>query len=105
MYLTHNKGKSATAERFIRTLKSKIYKYMTSVSKNMYIDKLDDIVNEYSNTYHRTIKMNSVHVNDNTYINFGKKFNNKNPRCQVGDPVIISKYKNTALLIGLKKFS
>ena len=53
MYSIYNKGKSAVFERFIRTLKTKIYKCMTSVSKNMYIDKLDDIVNEYNNTYHR----------------------------------------------------
>ena len=56
MYSTHNEGKSGVVERFIRTLKSKIYKYMTSISKNVYIDKLDDIVNEYNNTYHTTIK-------------------------------------------------
>ena len=58
MYSTHNEGKSVVAERFIRMLKSKIYKYMTSISKNVYIDKLDDIVDEYNNTYHATIKMN-----------------------------------------------
>ena len=57
---THNKGKSVVAERFIRTLKNKIYKYMISISKNMYIGKLDDIVNEHNNTYHRTIKMNHI---------------------------------------------
>ena len=62
MYSTHNKGKSAVAERFIRTLKSKIYKHMTSISKNVYIDKLDDIVNEYNNTYHTTIKMKPIDV-------------------------------------------
>ena len=56
MYSTHNEGKSAVAERFIRTLKNKIYKYMTSVLKNVYIDKLDDIANKYNNTYHQTIK-------------------------------------------------
>ena len=55
MYLIH-KGKSVVAERLVRILKTKIYKYMTSISKNVYIDKLDDIVNEYSNTYHRTVK-------------------------------------------------
>ena len=58
MYSTHNEGKSVVAERFIRTLKSKIYKYMTSLSKNVYIDKLDDTMDEYNNTYHTTIKMN-----------------------------------------------
>ena len=57
MYSIHNEGKSVVAERFILTLGTKIYKYMTSVSKNVYIDKLDDIVSEYNNTCHRTIKM------------------------------------------------
>ena len=57
MYSTLNEGKSVVSERFIRTLKNKIYKYMTSVSKNVYIDKLDDIVNKYNNTYHSTIKI------------------------------------------------
>ena len=60
MYLIHNEGKSVVAERFIRTLKTKIYKYMTSISKNVYIDKLDDTVNEYNYTYHRTIKMKPI---------------------------------------------
>ena len=67
MYSIHNGGKSVVAERFIRTLKNKIYKYMTSVSKNLYIDKLDDIVDDYNNTYHRTIKRKPVHVKDNIY--------------------------------------
>ena len=57
MYSTHNEGKSVVAERFIRTLKSKIYKYMTSISKNVFIDKLNDIVDEYNNTYHTRITM------------------------------------------------
>ena len=70
MYSTNNEGKSVIAERFIRTLKNKIYKYMTSISKNVYTDKLDDTVNEYNNTYHRTMKMNSADVKDNTYIDF-----------------------------------
>ena len=56
IYSTHNEGKSVVAERLIRTLKTKIYKYMTSISKNVYIDKLSDILNEYNNTYHRTVK-------------------------------------------------
>ena len=62
MYSTHNEGKSVVAERFIGTLKSKIYKYMTSVPKIAYIDKLDDIVNKYNNKYHSTIKMQPVCV-------------------------------------------
>ena len=57
MYSTHNEGKSVVAERFIGTLRNKIYKYMTSVPKIAYIDKLDDIVNKYNNKYHSTIKM------------------------------------------------
>ena len=70
LYSIHNEGKSVVAESFIRTLKTKIFKYMPSISKNVYIDKLDDIVNEYNNTYHRTIKMKPVDVKDNTYIDF-----------------------------------
>ena len=77
MYSIHNEGKSVVSKRFIRTLKTKIYKYMTSVSKNVYIDKLDDIVGEYNNTYHRTIKMKPVNVKDNTYIDFKKEVNDK----------------------------
>ena len=96
MYSTHNEGKSIVAERFIRTLKSKIYKYkyMTSISKNVYIDKLDDIVDEYNNTYHTTIKMKPIDVKDNTYINADKEINNKDPKFEVGDRVSISKYEN-----------
>ena len=94
MYSTHNEGKSVVVERFIRTLKSKIYKYMTSISKNVYIDKLDDIVYEYNNTYHTTIKMKPADVQDNTHINVDKKINNKDPKFKVGDRVRISKYKN-----------
>ena len=68
MYSKHNEGKSVIAERFIKTLKTKIYKYMTTISKNVYIDKLYDLVNEYSNTCYRTIKMNPVDVKYNTYV-------------------------------------
>ena len=94
MYSTHNEGKSVVAERFIRTLKNKIYKHMTAVSKNVYIDKLDDIVNEYNNTYHRTIKIKPVDVKDNTYIDFKREVNDKDPKFKVGNHVRISKYKN-----------
>ena len=72
MYSIHNEGKSVVAERFIRTLKNKIYKYMAAISKNVYIVELDDIVNEYNNTYHRTIKTKPVDVKGNTYIYFEK---------------------------------
>ena len=93
MYSAHNEAKSVVAEIFIRILKNKIYKYMTSISKNVYIDKLD-IVNEYNNTYHRTIKMKPIDVKNNTYINIGKEVNHKDPKFKVGDHVRISKYKN-----------
>ena len=94
MYSTNNEGKSVVAERFIRTLKSKIYKYMTSISKNVYIDKLNATVNKYNNTYHTTIKMKPIDVKDNTYINTNKEINYKDPKFKVGDYVRISKYKN-----------
>ena len=67
---------------------------MTSVSKNVYIDKLDDIVNEYNNTYHTAIKMKPVDVKDNTYINTNKEFNDKDSKFKAGDRVRTSKYKN-----------
>ena len=94
MYSAHNEGKFVVAERFIRTLKSKIYKYMASISKNVYIDKLDDIVNEYNNTYHTTIKMKPIDVKDNTCISTDKETNDKDPKFNAGDRVRISKYKN-----------
>ena len=71
MYSTHNEGKSV--ETFTRTLTNKIYKYMTSVSKNVYIDKLVDIVNKYNNTYYKTIKMKSADVKPSTYIDSSKE--------------------------------
>ena len=91
-YSTHNEGKYVVAERFIRTIKNEIYKYMTSISKNMYIDKLDDIVNEYNNTYLRTIKIKPIDVKDNTYINVDKQVNDNDPKFKIGDHVRISKY-------------
>ena len=80
MHPIYNEGKSVTAERFIRTLKNKIYKYMTTISKNFYIHKLDDPVDKYNNTYHRTIKMKPVDVKHNTHINFKKVVNDKDPK-------------------------
>ena len=94
MYSIHNVGKSVVAERFIRTLKTKIYKCMTSVPKNVYIHKLDDVVDEYNNIYHRTIKMKPVDVTDDTYIDFEKEVHDKDSKFKVGDHVRISKYKN-----------
>ena len=69
-------------------------KYLTSVSKTVYIDKLDDIVNKYNNTYHSTIKMKPADAESNTYIDSSKKTNDKNPKFKIGDNVRISKYKN-----------
>ena len=70
MYLADNEGKSVVAERFIRTLTNKIYKYMTSISQNLDIDKLADIINEYNNIYHTAVKVNPVDVKSRTYIDF-----------------------------------
>ena len=72
MYSTHNEGKSVIAIRFIRTLKNKFCKYMTSISKNVYIGKLDDIVNKYNNTYHITVTMKPVYVKSSIYIESSK---------------------------------
>ena len=94
MYSKKNGGQSVVAERFIGTLNTKIYKYMTSVSKNVYINKLNDRVDEYNNTYHRTIKMKPVDFKDNTYIDFKKEVNKKDPKFRVGDYARISKYKS-----------
>ena len=94
MCSTHNEGKSVVAERFIRTLKKKIYKYMTSISKNVYIDKLDNIVNKYNNTYHSTNKIKPVDAKASTYINSSKEINNEDPKFKTSDIVTISKYKN-----------
>ena len=106
IYSTHNEGKSVVAESFIRTFKNKICKYMTSESKNVYIDKLDDIVNKYSNTYHRTIKMKPVDVKSNRYINSSKEIMIKILNLKL---VILLEYQNIKtflqmLQIGLKKF-
>ena len=78
MHSMHNEGKSVVTERFIRTLKNKIYKYMTSVSKNVYIDKLDDKVSKYNNTYHSAIKMRPADVKTNIYIASSNEINHKN---------------------------
>ena len=67
---------------------------MTAISKNMYIDKLDDIVNKYNNTYHTTIKMKPADMKSNKYINSSPKINDKDPKFKIGDIVRISKYKN-----------
>ena len=92
MYLINNEGKFVVAGRIIRALKTKIYKYLTSLSKNVYIDKLDVIFNKHNNTCHSTIKMKPVDGKDNTCIVSDKESNNKYPKLRVGDRVKISKH-------------
>ena len=94
MYSTYNGGKYVVAEIFIRTLRTKIYKYMTSISKNVYIHKLDDIVNKYNNTYHRTIKMKPIVVKSGNYIELNVNSNDKDLKFKTGYHVRISKYKS-----------
>ena len=93
MNSTFNEGKSVVAERFIRTLKNKLDKHMTATGKNVCYDVLDDVVNEYNNTKHNTIKMKpiDVGVNKRVYID---EHNDKDSRCKVGDRVRISRFKN-----------
>ena len=108
MYSTYNEGKSVVAERFIRTLKNKIFKHMTAVSKNVYFDVLDDIVNKYNNKFHRTIKMKPIDATSDSYSEYNQKSNKKIVNLQL---VIVSEYQNTKtfllkniLQIGQKKF-
>ena len=95
MYSTHNEGKSVVAERFIRTLKNKIYKQMTAISKNVYFEVLNDIVDKYNNKYHKTIKMKAIDVKSDSFAEYNEESNEKNPKFKVGNNVKISKYKNT----------
>ena len=94
MYSTHYEGSSVVAERFIRTLKNKIYKHMTTVSKNIYFYVLNDIVDEYNNTYHKTIKMKPIDVGDDSFSEYNEESNEKDPKFKVDGHVRISKYKN-----------
>ena len=94
MYSIYNEGKSVVAEKFIRTLKNEIYKHMTAISKNVYFDVLDDIVDEYNNTYHKTIKMQPVDVISDSFAEYNEESNQKDPKFKVGDHVRISKFKN-----------
>ena len=94
MYSTYNERKSVVAERFIRTLKNKIYKHMTASSKNVYFDVLDDLVDEYNNTYHKTIKMKPKYVKSDSFAEYNEESNEKDPKFKVGDHVRISNFKN-----------
>ena len=106
MYSTYNEGKSVVAERFIRMLKNKIFKHVTVISTNVYFYVLDDIVNNYNNTVHITIKMKTIDVTDGSYAEYNEDFNKKDPKL-----VIILEFQNikTVLLkdqlqIGQKTF-
>ena len=92
MYSTYNEAKSAVAERFIKTLKNKIYKHMTAVSKNVYFHVLDDIVDKYNNTFHKIIKMKPIDFKSDSYGEYVDS--NEKDSNEVGDHVRISKYKN-----------
>ena len=108
MYSAHNNRKSVVAERFIGTLKNNIYKYMISIAKSVYTDKLDDIVKKYHHKFQKTFKMKPVDLKSNTYIDSSKEINEKGSKFEISD---IVRYQNTkmflkkvALQIGLKNF-
>ena len=94
MYSTFNEGKLVVAERFIRALKNKLYKHMTATGKNVNNDVLDDIVNEYNNTKHNTLKMKPGDVKDDNKRVYIDEHNKKSARYNVNDRVRISKFKN-----------
>ena len=94
MYSKYDEGKSVVAERFIRALKNKIFKHMSAILKNIYFDALDDIVNKYKNTAHRTKKSKPIYVTSDSYAEYNEDSNKKDLKFKVGDHVRISKYKN-----------
>ena len=93
MYSTYNEVKSVVPERFIRTLKNKIFKHMTALWKNVYFDLLDNIVDKYNNTVHRTMKMKPIDVASDSYAEYNEDSNVTKPKFKVGDHVRISKCK------------
>ena len=94
MYSTFNERKSVVAERFIKTPKNKIYEHVIAISKNIYVDALDDIVNKYNNMVYKTIKMKPIDVTDDSFAEYNEESNKKDPKFKIGDHVRISKYKN-----------
>ena len=94
MYSIHDEGNLVDAERFVRSLKNKIYKRMASISKDVYIHKLDDTVNKYNIKFHRKIKMKPVDVRPSMYLDFNKENSKEGPKFKNHDNIRISKYKN-----------
>ena len=94
MYSTYNEGKSVATERFIKTLKNKILEQMIAISKNVYFDMIDNIVNKYNNTVHRTIKMKPIEVKSDFHAELNEDFDEKHPKFRADDRVRISKYKS-----------
>ena len=94
MYSTFNKRKSVAVERFIKTLKNKIYKHKTYAGKNVYFNVLDDIVEKYSNSFHNLIKIKPKDVTDNNFVDYNEESNKKDPKFKIGDHVRILRYKN-----------
>ena len=94
MYSRYNKRKSVVAERFFRIMKNKIFKHMTSISKNVYFDVLNNIVNKYNNTVHRSNKIKPIDVTTDSYAEYNEDSNVTKPEFKVGDRVRNLKYKN-----------
>ena len=94
MYSRRTGEKSFVAEMFLRTLKNKIYKYIISVEKYIYTDKLADVVNEHNNTYHSTIKVKPANLKSSTHCDFSVENKDKYPKFEVGDHVRLFKFKN-----------
>ena len=93
MYSTCNEGKSVVAERFIRTLKNTIFKHVTAIQQNIYFDVWDDIVDKYTNTVHRTIRIKPIEATDGSYAEYNEIPNKKDPKFKVHDNVRISRYQ------------
>ena len=94
MYSTYSEGKSVVTERFIKTLKNKIFKHMTAISKNIYFNVMDEIINKHNNTVYRTMKMKPIDVTPDSYAEYNEDSNKKDPKFKVEDCVRISKYKS-----------
>ena len=95
MYSTFNEGKPVVAERFIKTLKNKIYKHITRIGENVYFNVINDIVKKYNGSYHSSIKKKPKDVTDSVFVEYSEESNKKDPKFKIGDHVRVSKYKNT----------